>query len=91
MKILSLIAKEFNLLLQVKELRGKGNDNRSIAEKTKLRPFLVGKYVSRASGFDREQLKQALVSCAEAEEGVKTGKLNDVMSVELLIIKYSAG
>ncbi len=91
MKILSMIAREFNLLLQVKELRGKGNDNRVISEKTELRPFLVGKYVSRASGFGREQLKQALVSCAEAEEAVKTGKLSDVMSVELLIIKYSAG
>ena len=91
MRILFLIARQFNLLLQVKELRKKGNDNRVIAEKVGVPPFAVGKYVSQSSRFDREQLKQALVSCAEAEEAVKTGKLNDVMSVELLIIQYSAG
>jgi len=26
----------------------------------------------------------------EAEEAVKTGRMNDVMSVELLIVRYSA-
>ncbi|MDD7147833.1 MAG: DNA polymerase III subunit delta [Lachnospiraceae bacterium] len=91
MRILFLIARQFNLLLQVKELRKKGNDNRVIAEKVGVPPFAVGKYVSQSSGFDREQLRKALASCVEAEEAVKTGKLNDVMSVELLIIQYSAG
>lgn len=91
MRILFLIARQFNLLLQVKELRKKGYDNRVIAEKTGLRPFVVGKYTSQASRFEGEQLRQALISCVEAEEAVKTGKLSDVMSVELLIITYSAG
>ena len=28
-------------------------------------------------------------ACVEADENVKTGKMNDVMSVEILICKYS--
>lgn len=90
MRILFLIGRQFNLLLQVKELKGKGYDNKLIAEKTGLRPFIVNKYLTQAGRFKKEELKEALSACVEADEAVKTGKMNDIMSVELLIIKYSA-
>lgn len=90
MRILFLIARQFNLLLQVKELKKKGCDNRMIGEKTGLHGFIAGKYVSQASRFRMAVLKEALSACVEAEERVKTGKMNDVMSVELLIVRYSA-
>lgn len=38
----------------------------------------------------RHQLKEALADCAQAEEDVKTGRLNEKMAVELIIVKYSA-
>ncbi len=88
MRILFLIARQFNLLLQVKECKKKGYDTRSIAEKTGLRDFLVGKYASQAARFEAEKLREALQACVEAEERVKTGKMNDVMSVELLLVAY---
>lgn len=37
------------------------------------------------------QLRQAVEDFTEAEELVKTGRLGDVLSVELLIVKYSSG
>lgn len=89
MRILFLIARQFNMLLQVKELKGKGYDNKKIGEKVGLPPFIAGKYVVQAAKFGAEDLKQALTACVEAEEAVKTGKMNDVMSVELLIVRYS--
>lgn len=89
MRILFLIARQFNLLMQVKECRKKGYDNRTIAGKTGLRDFIVGKYASQASRFEMDALKEAVNACVETEESVKTGRLNDVMSVELLIIRYS--
>ena len=57
MRILFLIARQFNLLLQVKELRKRGADNRQIGEKTGLAPFIAGKYVAQAEGFTREELR----------------------------------
>lgn len=89
MRILFLIGRQFNLLLQVKELKSKGYDNKLIAEKTGLRPFIVNKYLTQTGRFKKEELKEALSACVEADEAVKTGKMNDIMSVELLIIKYS--
>ena len=89
MRILFLIARQFNLLLQVKELGGKGYQNKAIGEKVGLPGFIAGKYVTQASRFQREELRDAVEACVAAEEAIKTGKMNDNMSVELLIIKYS--
>lgn len=90
MRILFLIVRQFNLLLQVKEMKRLGKDNGEIAKKTSLAPFLVGKYFSQAGHFQTKQLKAALQDCAETEEAVKSGRLNDKIGVEMLIVKYSA-
>lgn len=91
MRILALIGRQFNLLLQVKELRKKGYSPQVIGEKTGLHGFVVGKYAKQAERFKTRELREALEACVEADEGVKTGKMNDVMSVEILICKYSSG
>lgn len=89
MRILFLIGRQFNLLMQVKELKKKGYDDKRIGEKTGLHGFVVKKYVAQAARFLMEELREALTACVEADEAVKTGKMNDVMSVELLIVRYS--
>ena len=90
MRILALIGRQFNFLLQVKELRKKGYSPQVISEKTGLHGFVVGKYVKQAERFRTRELREALEACVEADENVKTGKMNDVMSVEILICKYSS-
>ena len=51
MRILFLIARQFNQILQVKELVGKGMDKGTIASKLKLQPFVVGKIMLQAKTF----------------------------------------
>ena len=86
MRILFLIARQCNMLLQVKEMKTKGYDNKTIGSKIGLPPFIAGKYVTQASRFKTSTLKNAVRQCVEAEEEVKTGRMNDIMSVELLIV-----
>ena len=86
---ITMIFQQFNLLMQVRQLKRKGLDEKQIAEKTGLRSFVVRKYVSQSARFTGEELKEALTACVETEEAVKTGQMNDRMSVELLIIAYS--
>lgn len=50
-----------------------------------------GKYVSQASRFKKEELREALEACVDTDEAVKSGRLNDTMGVELLIVRYSSG
>ncbi|MDR2043770.1 MAG: DNA polymerase III subunit delta [Clostridium sp.] len=86
LRILFLIARQCNLLLQVKEMKAKGYDNRTIGAKIGLPPFIAGKCVSQAARFPADELKRAVVRCVEAEEDVKTGKMNDQLGVEMLLL-----
>lgn len=89
LKILALINRQFNLLMQVKDLLRLGKDKSEIASKTGLPPFFVGRYISQSKGFTMEQLRQAVEDSVQAEEDVKKGNMADKLSVELLIVKYS--
>ena len=86
MRILFLIARQCNMLLQVKELKNKGFDNRAIGSKIGVAPFIAGKYLSQAAKFRTATLRSAVEKCVEAEENVKNGRMNDMMSVEILIL-----
>lgn len=87
MRILFLIARQFNQILQVKELMAQGMDRGSIASKLKMQPFVVGKVMPQARTFSREQILSYVSLCVDAEEAVKTGRLNERLAVELLITK----
>lgn len=89
MRILFLIARQFGILLQVKDLRQQGYDNKFIASKVKIPEFAVRKNMAQAGRFTLEQLKEAVADCVQMEEEVKTGSLNDRMAVELLVIRHS--
>lgn len=86
MRILFLIARQCNMLLQVKEMKTRGYDNKAIGSKIGVPPFIAGKYVTQASRFKTSQLKRAVRQCVDAEEAVKSGRMNDMMSVEILIV-----
>lgn len=91
MRILFLIARQYNMLLQVKALKSRGYDNKTIGSKIGVPPFIAGKYVTQASRFKTADLHAAVQQCVEAEEAVKTGRINDMMSVEMLIVSEPGG
>ena len=91
MRILFLIARQCNLLLQVKKLRAQGFDSKAIAPKIGVPPFVAGKYLTQAGRFKASALRQAVEQCVEAEEAVKSGRMNDMMSVEVLILSVLQG
>ena len=89
MRILFLIARQFNQLYQVKLLAKEGLSSAEIAKQAGIVPFAMKKYQAQAKSFSVEELRGAVEECVASEEAVKTGKMNDRLSVELLIMKYS--
>lgn len=89
MRILFLITRQFNQLLQLKSLAGQGLHNSELAKKAGIPPFALGKYQAQCRKFTAVQLRQAVEDCVDTEERVKTGRMGDQISVELLIVKYS--
>lgn len=90
MRILYLLTRQFKLLLEVKELVKTGCDKSKIAKTVGLHPFVAGKYIQQCRTFSSAELREIMEYAADTEELVKTGRLNDRMSVELFIVKYSA-
>ena len=90
MRILFLITRQFNQLLQLKSLAGQGLDRSELAKKAGVPPFALGKYQAQCRKFTAAQLRKAVEDCVDTEERVKTGQMGDQISVELLIVKYSA-
>lgn len=90
LRILALISRQFNTLLQIKALSVRGYTSSVIAQRTGMKEFIVKKNLGMTRKFSIDELREALESCVQSEEEVKTGLLNDRMAVEILIIKYSA-
>ena len=89
MRILYLLARQFKLLMEVKDLAEKRYDKSQIAKTVGLHPFVAGKYMQQSRTFSKQELRRILEDALDTEELVKTVRLNDVMSVELFIVKYS--
>ncbi|MBQ7971949.1 MAG: DNA polymerase III subunit delta [Lachnospiraceae bacterium] len=90
-RILYLLSRHFLQLLTVKDLRNRGYDRKRISEKLDMKPFIVDKYMTQAGKFSMGTLKRAIEDCANFDEAYKSGKMNDRMCVELLLVKYSEG
>lgn len=90
MRILFLLAKQFRQLLLTKQLTGEGASQSEIASRLGVPAFAVRNIAACARAYSVEELEEAVEDFVESEEAVKTGRLGDVLSVELLIIKYSS-
>ena len=83
MRIMYLITRQFQILLHLRDMAGKGFDNQTMAQKAGIPPFAVKRNLTQARGFGAGQLRQALEEGVALEEAVKTGRMNDQMAVEI--------
>jgi DNA polymerase-3 subunit delta len=90
MRILYFLAKEFNMLLVVKTMAVAGFANREIASKIGRPPFVVSKSMGLIRNYTSAQLENIVRDFTDMEEAVKTGRMTDTVSVEMMIVKHSA-
>ena len=90
MRILYLLTRQFRILMEVKEMDRTGVPPKEIAAKVGIMPFLVGKYRAQAKAFTRKELRGIVEAGVQTEEDVKTGKMGDILSVELFLVQYSS-
>ena len=91
MRILFLLTRQFKQLLEVKTMDRQGYGRKEIAEKIGINPFVVGKFQTQAKAFSGKELRVIIEDSVETEEAIKTGRLSDILGVELFIMKYSGG
>ena len=89
MRILSLMERQFDQLLRIKELSSGGLGEKLIADKLKLHPYAVKKNLPLTRKYSMAELRTAVEKLVSAEEDVKSGRLTDSMSVEIMLISLS--
>ena len=85
LKILTLFTRQFNLLLQAKELRDLGKGQGEAASLIGVAPFVAKRLLRECGAYSREELEDLVKNCVDAEEAVKTGRLGDQVAVEMLM------
>lgn len=89
MRILFMLTRQFNIMLQVKELKEQGMGQKDIASRLSMQPFIVGKAMKQTENFKGNILRAAIQDAVDMEKDIKSGNMDEKMGVELLLIKYS--
>ncbi|MDO9573622.1 MAG: DNA polymerase III subunit delta [Candidatus Contubernalis sp.] len=85
LKILTMVARQFRLLLQVKYCLEEGIHRKEIASHLKLPPFVVNKLLSQTENFSLAKLSQALILTHETDFKIKTGRQDPYEAMDLLL------
>lgn len=85
LKILTMIGRQFRLLIQVKKHLESTKTKRELSSDMKLPAFVVNKLADQAEKFTQEELHKALIRTHETDIKIKTGILEPHFSLELLI------
>ena len=73
-------------VMQLRDMTGKGFDNKQMAAKAGVPEFTVRKYLGQAKSFSLTQLEEIVRASVQTDENIKTGQMADQLAVELLII-----
>lgn len=87
MSILHLFSRHINILLQIRELSGRGLSKNELAQKIGVPPFTIPKYSRQAELFSYDRLRGMLEQRLVYEEDFKRGRLSDQLAVEMFLIQ----
>lgn len=84
--LLTMLARQIRILIQVTELQEEGLTQREIARRLKLHPYVVEKGLAQARNFDLAQLERAHEQLVQADWSIKTGEANDALALDMLVV-----
>lgn len=89
--LLGMIVRQFRIMIQVKELAGRGLGTRAIGARLGLPNFVVEKELRQARGFSIAQLEGIYHKLLETDLAIKTGQMDAVLALDMLVVGLSGG
>lgn len=86
-KIIVILANQFSIMYQSKELLKKGYSEKDIASILKIHPYRVKLAIQNSRNYTSEMLLKYLNDLADIDIGIKTGTINKDLALELFILK----
>ena len=87
LKIVIMLANQFRIMYQSKELMLKGYTEKDIASLLKIHPYRVKLALQNSRNYSSKTLLKYLNDLADIDIRIKTGKLNKDLALELFILK----
>jgi DNA polymerase-3 subunit delta len=84
--LLSMLARQIRILIQVNELRAQGFGSNEMAKRLKLHPYVVEKGLAQAQNFTMTQLESAHESLVATDMAIKTGQIEDILALDMLVV-----
>jgi DNA polymerase-3 subunit delta len=85
LELLSMIARQFRLLIQAKELLGEGQRPAAIAKELGVPPFVADKLARQTHNFSLPQLEAVYHRLLEIDVAIKTGEMDGTLALDLLV------
>lgn len=85
--VLSLLARQFRLILQVKVLAAKGYSGQQMASSLGMHPYPVKLAAEKAQRFSEKALRRIIAYLAEEDFRIKTGQMDKSLSMELFFMR----
>jgi DNA polymerase-3 subunit delta len=83
--LLSMIVRQFRILIQVKELAAQGLAVSTIAKRAELHPFVAEKAQRQAMNFSMGQLEVIYARLLDTDLAIKTGRMEDILALDTLV------
>jgi len=86
-----MIARQIRILIEVKELSQEGLDRIALGRQLGLHPFVVRKALDQQRNFSMQQLESVHCRLLETDVLIKTGQMDAVLALDLLIAGLADG
>jgi DNA polymerase-3 subunit delta len=88
--LLSMIERQFRILLQVKGLREQGASIGEMQRTLGVHEFIIEKSIRQAQHFAVARLESIYAHLAEVELAIKSGEMSEVLALDLLAVELCA-
>ena len=86
-KIVIILANQFRIMYQAKELLKRGLSEKDIADTLKIHPYRVKLALQNSRNYDSKTLLNYISELADIDIDIKTGKIDKSLAIELFILK----
>jgi DNA polymerase-3 subunit delta len=87
--ILAMIIRQFRLLLNTKLLIQKGYSVQDLGSKLGVPPFISSSLYKLSSKYTEKQLENRLKCCLNTDAAIKSGKMEQRLALESLIVEFA--
>lgn len=88
--LLTMITRQFRLLLQARELDAQGATQAEMAQQMQTHPFVARKCLQQALNYRPDDLRAIMGQLLDIDVGIKTGRVDGPLALDLFIVRWAS-